>query len=104
MEASAIMKMVEDEFYNWFFIIDIIVRNDDITMRAVLKHTSKGALGQVLKSPNGKLDEETPEPSFLAESSSGHAFSIGGRSKGTIGIVLYSKAFRKCDAAEKRGE
>ena len=38
------------------------------------------------------------------ESYSGHAFIIGGRSKGVIGMVLYSKAFRKCDSAEKRGE
>ena len=38
------------------------------------------------------------------ESSRGHAFVIGARSKGIIGIVLYSKAFRKCDAAEKRIE
>ena len=28
----------------------------------------------------------------------GHAFIIGGRSKGIIGMVLYSKAFRKYDA------
>ena len=32
MEASAILKMVEDAFYNNFFIIDIIVSNDDSTM------------------------------------------------------------------------
>ena len=38
------------------------------------------------------------------DSSSGHAFIISGRSKGIIGMVLYSKACRKCDAAEKRGE
>ena len=38
------------------------------------------------------------------DSSSGHAFIIGARIKGIIGMVLYSKAFRKCDAAEKRRE
>ena len=38
------------------------------------------------------------------DSSSGHAFIIGAKSKGIIGIALYSKACRKCDAAEKRGE
>ena len=37
-------------------------------------------------------------------SSSGHAFIIGGRKKGIIGMVLYSKACRKCDSAEKKGE
>ena len=37
-------------------------------------------------------------------SSSGHAFIIGGKRKGIIGIVLYSKAFRKCGAAEKSVE
>ena len=38
------------------------------------------------------------------DSSSGHAFIIGGRIKGIIGMVLYSKAFQKCCAAEKIGE
>ena len=38
------------------------------------------------------------------DSSSGYAFIIGGRSKGIIGMVIYSKAFRKCDASENRGE
>ena len=33
-----------------------------------------------------------------------HAFIVGGRSKSIIGMVLYSKAFRKCDDAEKRVE
>ena len=36
------------------------------------------------------------------DSSSGQAFVIGAKSKGIIGMVLYSKACRKCDAAEKR--
>ena len=40
----------------------------------------------------------------IYDSSSGHAFIIGGRSKGIIGMVLYSKAFRECNATEKRGE
>ena len=34
--------------------------------------------------------------------SSGHAFIFRARSKGIIGMFLYSKACRKCDAAEKR--
>ena len=29
----------------------------------------------------------------------GHAFIVGGRSKGIIGMVLYSNSCRKCDAA-----
>ena len=65
MEASAILKMVEDAYYNRFFIIDVIVSNDDSTMRAVLKHPIIGARGQVLKTPKGKLDVQIPEPSFL---------------------------------------
>ena len=36
------------------------------------------------------------------DSSGRHAFIIGERRKGIIGIVLYFKAFRKCDTAEKR--
>ena len=38
------------------------------------------------------------------DSSSGYAFIIGGRSKGIIGMILYSKACWKFDAAENRGE
>ena len=38
------------------------------------------------------------------DSSSGHAFIIGGRKNRIIGMVLYSKAFRKSDSAEKKGE
>ena len=38
------------------------------------------------------------------DSSSGHAFIIGARSKGIIVMVLYSNAFRNCDAAENRRE
>ena len=40
----------------------------------------------------------------IYDSSSGHAFIIGERRNGIIGMVLYSKACRKCDSAEKRGE
>ena len=38
------------------------------------------------------------------DSSRGHAFIIGGRIEGIIGMVLYSRAFRRCDSAEKRVE
>ena len=33
------------------------------------------------------------------DSSSGHAFIVGGRSKWVVGMVPYSMVFRKCDAA-----
>ena len=36
-------------------------------------------------------------------SSSGHAFIMGARIKGIIGMVLYSKACRECESTEKRG-
>ena len=67
MEASAIMNMVEDAFYNCFFILDVTASDNDSTMRAVIKHPSKGARGQVLKSSKGKLDEKILDPSFLAD-------------------------------------
>ena len=38
----------------------------------------------------------------IYDSSRGHAFIIGARSKGITGMVLYSKACQKFDAAEKR--
>ena len=87
MEASAILKMVEDAFYNRFFIIDVIFSDDDSTMRAVLKNPYKGARGQVLKSSKGKLDTEIPDPSFLADPShlvkvvAKHIFSIVNESR-----------------------
>ena len=67
MEASAILKMVEDAFYNLFFIIDAIVSDNGSTMWAVIKHQSKGARGQALKQSKVKLDTKIPEPSFLAD-------------------------------------
>ena len=87
MDTYAILKMVEDAFYNIFLIIDIIVSNNDSTMRSVLKHPSKGAQGQVLKSSKGKLYEEIPEPSLLAYPShrvkvfAKHIFSIINKSR-----------------------
>ena len=67
MEASDILKMLEDAFYNRFLIIDVIVSNDDRTMRAVLKHSSIGVRGQVLKVSKGKIGEEIPEPYFFSD-------------------------------------
>ena len=61
--------MVEDEFYILFLIIDVIVSNDDSTMRYVLKNPYKVAQGQFLKSSKVKLNEEIPDPSFLADPS-----------------------------------
>ena len=87
MEASAILKMVEDAFYYHFFIIGVIVSDDDSTMRDVLKHPSKGARGQVLKSSKVKLDTEIPKPSFLADPShhvkvvAKHIFSVVNESR-----------------------
>ena len=82
MEPDAILNMVEDVFFHRFFIIYAIVRNDYGTMWAGLKHSSRGARGQVLNSFKGKLDEEIPVPSFLVDYSHSvkvvdkHIFSI----------------------------
>ena len=82
MDASAILKMVEDALYNRFFIIDDIVSNDGSTIRAVHKYPSIGVRGQVLKSSKGKLGEKIPYPYFLADLShrvkvvAKHIFSI----------------------------
>ena len=87
MEASSIMEIVEDAFYNHLFIIVVVVSNDDSTMRAVFKHPSKGARGQVLKSSKGKLYDEIPDPSFLTYPShrvkvfAKHIFSIVNESR-----------------------
>ena len=70
-----------------FSIIDIIGSDDDSTMRAVLKHPSKGARGQFIKSSKGKLHTEVPEPYFLADPShcvkvlAKHIFSIVNESR-----------------------
>ena len=74
--------MVEDAFYNRFFIIDVIVSDDDSTMRAMLKHPFRCAQGQVIKLSKVKLHEDISEPSFLADPShrvkvvAKHIFSI----------------------------
>ena len=87
MEAYAILKMVEDAFYNLLFIIDSIASNGDSTMRAVLKHPSKGTQGQVLKSSKVKLDTEITDPYFLEDPShcvkvvAKHIFSIVKKSR-----------------------
>ena len=59
MEASHILKMVEDAFYDRFFVIDVIVSDNDRTMRAVLNHSSIGVGGQVLKVSKGKIVRES---------------------------------------------
>ena len=87
MEASAILKMVEDALYNRDFIVDVTVSDDDSIVRAVLKHPLIGVRGQVLKTSKGKLDEKIPEPSFLADPShrvkivAKHIFSIVNKSR-----------------------
>ena len=87
MEASTILKMVEDAFYHLFFVVDFIVNDDDSIIRAVLKHPYTGVRGQVLKTSKGKIDEEIPEPSFLADPShrvkvvAKHIFSIVNKSR-----------------------
>ena len=55
MEASEILSMVDDAFYNLFFIIDGIVSDDESTIPAVLKHQSKGAQVQFLNTSKGKI-------------------------------------------------
>ena len=87
MEASAILNMLEDAFYNSFFIIDDIVKNNDSTMRAVINHPSIGVRGQVMKTSKGKIDDEIPEPSFIADPSHNvndiakHIFSVVNKSR-----------------------
>ena len=90
MEDSAILKIVEDAFYNKSFIVDVIVSDDVSTMRAALKHPSIGVRGQVMKASKGKLDEEIPEPSFLADTS--HCVKVV--AKHILYIVNGSKAQR----------
>ena len=57
MEASAVLKIVQDAFYNRFFIVDVIVSDDYSSIRAVLKHSSIDVRGKVLKTSKGELDE-----------------------------------------------
>ena len=100
MEAYAIFQMVEDTFYNHFFIIDVIVSNDDSIIQAVLNHQPIDFLGQVQKSSKGKLDEEIPDPSFLADPShhvkvvAKHIFSIVNESRAQRCGCTKSDAFR----------
>ena len=56
MEANAILNMVEDVFRHQCFIIDAILSDNYRTMQAVIKHPSRDARGQVIKSSKGKHD------------------------------------------------
>ena len=57
METDAILKIVEDAFYHFYFIIGVIVSDEDITIQALLKHKPRSFQGQVLNSSKVKLDE-----------------------------------------------
>ena len=87
MEAYSILKMVDYAFYNRFFTVDVIVSDDESTIRAGIKHPSIGVRDQVMKTSKGKFDEETPEPYFLAYPShcvkvvAKHMFSIVSESR-----------------------
>ena len=87
MEASAILKMVEDALYNHFFIIDVIFSDDDSTMQVVINNPFIVVRVLVMSSSNGKLDEEIPGPSLLADPSHcvkvvvKHIFSIVNKSR-----------------------
>ena len=56
MKAAEILKMVEDAFRDHCFIIDVIVSDNDRTMRSMLKHTLIGSQVRVLESFKGNLD------------------------------------------------
>ena len=43
MEAAKILKVVKSTFHDFCFIIDVIVSNNDGTMRAMLQQSSIGA-------------------------------------------------------------
>ena len=89
MESGAMMKMAEDALCHICFIIAVIISNNDSTIRAVLKHPSIDARGQVMNSSKIKIDEEIPAPSFFADTLycmkvvSKHIFSIvsGGKAQ-----------------------
>ena len=72
-------------------------------LQEVIKDTLEGK-NQPYGECCAQTDNEKNNNNKVYDSSSGHAFIIGTRSKGIIGMVLYSKACRKCDAAEKRRE
>ena len=65
-----------------FVVVDVIVSDNESTIQAVLKHPLIVFRGQVMKTSKGKLDEEIPEPLFLAYPShrvkvvAKHIFSI----------------------------
>ena len=100
MEDGAILNMVKDAFCHRCFIIDFVIGNDDSTMWVVLKHPSRGARGQVLKSSQTKIDEEIPVPSFLAYLCHGVKFVA----KHIFSILNYGKSQRcGCTKADALG-
>ena len=59
MEASEILKREEDAFYDRFFIVDVIVSDNDGTMQAVLKHLMKVPEVKLLSHPKEKLIQKS---------------------------------------------
>ena len=98
MEGGEILKMGEDAFHHRCFITDVIVRNDDIPTKDVLKYASIVAQGQDIKSSKRELDKKIPVPSFLVYPS--HRVKVV--AKNIFSIVNYDKAqkhgYTKSDA------
>ena len=69
MEDSTILNMIEYAIYHRDFIVDVIVSDNDSKMRSFLKHPLICFQVQVLTTSKGKIDEEIPEPSILADPS-----------------------------------
>ncbi len=81
MECEAIFQIVKESFYDHGYTCKIIVSDDDSTMKSNLKHSfaekvEKGVMKidewprtkrNKLKSDNGRLPLDIPEPRFLAD-------------------------------------
>ena len=81
MEVEAIFRMVKESFYEHRFTCDVIISDDDSTIKSNLKHsyTEKVEKGTMKKcewpktkkggkvSDNGRLPLDIPEPEFLAD-------------------------------------
>ena len=65
MEAYSILKMVDYAFYNRFFIVDVIVSDDERTIRAGIKHPSIGVRDQVMKTSKENLMGKPQSHTFL---------------------------------------
>ena len=69
MESDAIINMAKNSYHHHYFITDVIISDDNITMKDVINHPRRIDWIQVMNKYKGNYFEEIPLPYFLADPS-----------------------------------